>query len=276
MTTPTREKPETPEEVKLTRASFRRYLATSNRRVPRAVRWLYRRVNNFSVPAPRLVVKPMLWGYLVLRFLVFFFRRVFIAEPLFKAYCKRYGRNLRTDIYVHWVMGKGDIILGDNVLVDGKCSFSFAHRFVDRPVLEIGDGTGIGHNCSFTVAKRITIGRNCGLASGCWILDSSGHSVGAAERIADAKTHTWKPPSADDVHEVVIGDNVWIGGHCSIFPGVTIGEGSIISAGSVVRIPVPPYSLVAGNPGKIICKVPGAPKVTDSQPPAPPAESRSP
>ena len=262
MTTSVTGNPETTEEVKLTRKSYRRYLATSDEPLPRAIRWLYRHRNRVSLPAPRIVVKPMLWFYLGLRSVVYFFRRVFIAEPLFKAYCTRYGRNLRTDIFVHWVMGKGEIILGDDVLIDGKCTFSFASRFVDRPVLEIGSGTVISHACSLTVAKRIKIGRNCGITRECSIMDSSGHPVSAASRVVDQSQHKWAPPSDDDVQEVVIGDYVWVGQRSIIFPGVTIGEGSIISAGSVVRIKaIPPYSLVAGNPAKVICRLPDAPNV---------------
>ena len=265
MTTAVTGKPETTEEVKLTRKSFRRYLATSDKPVPRAIRWLYRHQNSVSVPAPRIVVKPMLMIYLGLRFVVFFFRRVFIAEPLFKAYCTRYGRNLRTGIFIHWIMGKGDIIIGDNVLIGGKCSLSFASRFVDRPVLEIGSGSVISHGCSLTVGKRITIGRNCGITRECSIMDTSGHPVGAASRVVDHTQHKWAPPSDDDVQEVTICDNVWVGQRSIIFPGVTIGEGSIISAGSVVRIKViPPYSLVAGNPAKVICKLPEAPNVEEA------------
>jgi acetyltransferase-like isoleucine patch superfamily enzyme len=204
----------------------------------------------------------MLWIYLGLRFVVFFFRRVFIAEPLFKAYCARYGRNLRTGIFVHWIMGKGDIIVGDHVLVDGKVTFGFGYRFVDRPVLEIGSGTVIGHGCTIIVCKRVTIGRNCGISGEILIRDSSGHPVSAANRIVDETQHKWTPPSDEEVQEVIIGDNVWVGNRAIILPGVTIGEGSIISTGSVVRMKViPPYSLVAGNPAKIICRLPGAPNV---------------
>lgn len=264
MTTAVTGNPEPKEEIKLTRKSFRRYLATSDKPVPRAVRKLYHG-NRVSVPAPRIVVKPMLGIYLGLRFVVFFFRRVFIAEPLFKAYCARYGRNLRTGIFTHWVQGKGDIIVGDNVLFDGKSVFTFASRFVDRPVLEVGSGSVISHGCTLTVGKRITIGRNCGITNGCTIMDSSGHPVGAASRIVDQNQNKWAPPSADDVQEVIIGDNVWVGQRSIILPGVTIGEGSIISAGSVVRIKViPPYSLVSGNPAKVICKLPGAPSVEEA------------
>ena len=55
-----------------------------------------------------------------------------------------------------------------------------------------------------------------------------------------------------EVRPIAIGDNVWIGGRAVIFPGVTIGEGSIVSACAVVTADVPPYSIVAGNPARRI------------------------
>ena len=50
---------------------------------------------------------------------------------------------------------------------------------------------------------------------------------------------------------ITIGNDVWIGGHSTILPGVTIGDGAVIAAGSVVTTDVPPRSLVAGNPAKV-------------------------
>jgi acetyltransferase-like isoleucine patch superfamily enzyme len=132
------------------------------------------------------------------------------------------------------------------VEVDGKCSFSFATRFCDAPTLTIGDNTGIGAGCAFTVGKRIDIGRHCRIAPGVWIFDSSGHPADPAARLAGL------PPSDNEVRPVTVGDNVWIGGHSIIFPGVTIGDGSVIAAGSVVMSDVPPYTIVAGNPARKI------------------------
>ena len=51
---------------------------------------------------------------------------------------------------------------------------------------------------------------------------------------------------------VVIGDNVWIGDKVTVLPGVTIGDGAVIAANAVVTKDVPAYSVVAGNPAKII------------------------
>ena len=61
---------------------------------------------------------------------------------------------------------------------------------------------------------------------------------------------------------MTIGDNVWIGRHSMIFPGVTIGDGCIISAGAVVVSDVPAYTVVAGNPTRRV----GTLKAPDSDP----------
>jgi acetyltransferase-like isoleucine patch superfamily enzyme len=231
------------------RPSLRRRLATSQGSLARFLRWAYRSVNRFSVPAPKIIVKPLLWLFLLLRNAYYFAARVFFCEPLFKAYCAKYGKNIHTGCYLHWINGKGDIILGDNVTLDGKCSIVFAARFSDRPTLQIGDNSGIGHGCSFTIGKLISIGRNCLLSGDITIMDSNAHDTDPATRSAH------KPPRPEDVRPVIIRDEVWIGRQCIIFPGVKIGEGSVISAGSVVRTHVPPYCVVAGNPAKVMFRL---------------------
>jgi acetyltransferase-like isoleucine patch superfamily enzyme len=240
--------------------SLYQFLATSDHPAARAVRGLRRGIQGVTLPAPRLVVKPMLWAFLGLRFVYFFGKRILICEPLFKAYCRRYGRGVRTGVYIHWVQGKGDIILGDDVLVDGKCTFNFAARFTARPTLMVGDHTEIGHNCRFSVGRQITIGRNCHIASDVWLLDSSGHPSDPEARLAGL------PPSSEEVRPVVVEDNVWIGSWSIIFPGVTIGAGSIVSAGSVVTGDVPLNTMVAGNPARKVRSLAVARAVADGQP----------
>ena len=55
--------------------------------------------------------------------------------------------------------------------------------------------------------------------------------------------------------EVIIGDNVWIGDKCTILPNVHIGDGVIVAANSVVTKDVPPYSVVGGDPAKVLKKI---------------------
>ena len=231
------------------RPSLYRRLATSQERLPRLLRSVRRSVQRIGVPAPRVIVRPILWLFLGMRTTYHFLARVCICEPLFKAYCTKYGRNLHTGESLHWVTGKGRIILGDNVCFDGKTSIGFGARFADYPTLEVGDNTGIGHGCQFTIGKRVSIGSNTTISGGTLIMDSNGHSVDPVLRWQNSA------PAEEDVRPVVIGDGVWIGLRCIIFPGVKIGDGSVVSAGSVVRSHVPPYSVVAGNPAKVMFRL---------------------
>jgi acetyltransferase-like isoleucine patch superfamily enzyme len=213
-------------------------LAVANHPGARAARRLRKAVVNATLPAPRVAFVPVLQAYLGVRSLYWYLKRLLVAEPLFKAYCARCGRGVRTGVYVHFVEGHGRIEVGDEVLVDGRCAFTFAARFSPCPTLTIGDYTSIAHNCSFTIADRISIGRGCMVAGDVVMFDSPGHAVDPVRRAMGL------PPTANQVRPITIGDNVWIGRGAIICPGVTIGDNSVISAGSVVAHDVPANTLV--------------------------------
>lgn len=86
--------------------------------------------------------------------------------------------------------------------------------------------------------KSITIGKGAKISHNVTIMDGDGHFI---------EYDGYTP-----VKPVVIEDHVWIGTKSIILKGVTIGEGSIVAAGSVVTKDVPAYTLVAGNPAKVI------------------------
>src|SRR5579862_7727985 len=94
---------------------------------------------NLSLPAPRVLTLPMRWTYVKVRAIYWFLLRVLVCEPIFKSYCKQVGRNVHTDIHVPFVTGQGDIVAGDDVLIDGYVSIKFAARFSDCPRFAIGD-----------------------------------------------------------------------------------------------------------------------------------------
>jgi serine acetyltransferase len=221
-----------------------RFIALSDHWLARFGRRIYCKVLSFSVPTPRLIAWSFLQVVLTLRSVYYFIARTLFCEPFFKAYCTEYGKNLHTGVYLHWVKGPGKIIVGDNVTVDGKCSFLFALRYSDAPTLMLGDGTGIGHNCSFTIGKQITIGRHCRIASGVSMFDTPGHPSDPEARLAGL------PARTEEVVPISIGNNVWIGSRSIIYPGVTVGDGSVVAMGSVVMSNVAPNVLVAGNPAR--------------------------
>lgn len=227
--------------------------------VGRLLRSAYRAVRGASVPAPVLIVKPILAVYVAIRGLWYVGYRILVCEPLFKAYCHQYGRRLHTGSFVHWVKGRGRIIVGDDVLLDGKISFGFAARFTEHPTLTIGDRTGIGHGCSFTVGRAITIGADCRIAGSVRFFDSNGHPADPERR------RRGEPPDPDSVKPITVADNVWIGFGAIVFPGVSIGEGSVVSAGSVVLSDVPANTIVAGNPARRIGNLTNAPNAVSKE-----------
>jgi acetyltransferase-like isoleucine patch superfamily enzyme len=221
-------------------------LSSSSAPAAQAARRLHRGIRMFTLPRCAPVVAPVMWTFVAARTAWHFAYRVLVCEPFFKAACTSCGRGVRTDVYIHWIQGRGNLIVGDDVLMDGKCSISFASRYSANPTLTIGDHSGIGHGCRFTIGKRITIGQHCRIAADVWMFDSPGHPLDAAARQAgDA-------PRPDDVRPITIGDNVWIGGRAIIHPGVTIGDHSIVSAGAVVMSDVPAHAVVAGNPARAV------------------------
>lgn len=90
----------------------------------------------------------------------------------------------------------------------------------------------------------ITVGNNCQITMGVRIFT---HGGGQPVRR--------QIPDYDAFGKVVINDYVYIGNNSLIMPGVTIGENSIVAAGSIVTKSVPPNTVVAGNPAKIVCSV---------------------
>ena len=224
-------------------------LANSPHPLAHTLKRVYRSVWEISLPAPRVLVVPLLWVVLALRTVVWFILRVFWAEPLFKAYCHSHGRRVHTGISLHYVLGRGRIELGDDVTIVGKCSFIFAARYSPEPTLRIGSRVGIGHGCSFSVGKSITIGDDCRLSGFIVMMDSSGHpSEPEGRKRGD-------PAPDDSVRPIVIGNNVWIGNNVTILPGVTIGDNAVIASGSVVTAAVPANSLMLGNPARRMASV---------------------
>lgn len=104
----------------------------------------------------------------------------------------------------------------------------------------IGDGSYITADATILCTSEVTIGRECALAWGLMIMDTDFHEVVRADR-------PWR-----DRAPVHIGDHVWVGAQVTILKGVTIGDGAVIAARSVVTHDVPARTLVGGNPAEAI------------------------
>jgi len=106
----------------------------------------------------------------------------------------------------------------------------------------IGDYVGIS-GATVSVASEIKIGNHVLIGTGVIITDSDAHPIHPADRRGSGQTK---------VQKVSIEDDTFIGARSLILKGVTVGRGSVVGAGSVVTRNVEPYSVVAGNPAKVV------------------------
>jgi maltose O-acetyltransferase len=107
--------------------------------------------------------------------------------------------------------------------------------------LSIGEGTTINVDCFFDCLGKVHLGRRVMLGMGVTIVTSD-HPMGADGR----------PEPLPVARDVVIGDGVWLGARSMILPGVTVGEGAVISAGSVVSRDCRPFGVYAGVPARLV------------------------
>ena len=129
--------------------------------------------------------------------------------------------------------------LGDYSVVE---SFACINNAVGDVI--IGDHTRIGlHN---TIIGPVTIGSHVNLAQGITIT-ALNHNFYDSEKRIDQQGISTK--------EVVLEDDIWVGANAVILPGVTIGKHAVVAAGAIVTKDVPPHSLVAGVPAKVIRQI---------------------
>lgn len=102
--------------------------------------------------------------------------------------------------------------------------------------LVLGKGSYINSDCKIRCHKKITIGEGCAISHDFTIMDSNVHFINGIKK----------------TEPVEIGNNVWIGTRVTILPGVRVGDGAVIAAGSIVTHNVPSHALVGGVPAKVI------------------------
>lgn len=110
--------------------------------------------------------------------------------------------------------------------------------------IEIGENSFINHNSCFLDCAKIKIGKHCFIGPNCGFYTAI-HPLIVEQR--NKGLETAKP--------ITIKDNVWIGGDVTILPGVTIGEGSVIGAKSLVDKDIPSGVVAAGNPCRVIKRI---------------------
>jgi len=161
------------------------------------------------------------------------------------------GRNTVLNPFGIKKISNSEIIIGNSSIIFGNLATEKGGSKI-----QISDRVFIGRSV-LVASKSIIIEENVLISSNCFITDNDGHSLDYRVRRNDVINRlrgckNWKNIKDKPVR---ICKNSWIGYGSIILKGVTIGEGSIVGAGSVVTSSVPPFTVVAGNPAKVLRRI---------------------
>ncbi len=150
-----------------------------------------------------------------------------------------------------FIKNEGEISIGDGFKAKSGLSFTpiggdtkLKIIVTKNAVLDIGSNVGMS-NSTIYCTNKISIGNYVLIGNSCKIWDTNFHSIDPEERCFNGDREILSAP-------VIIEDKAFVGGGVTILKGVTIGENSIIAAGSVVTKSVPPNQIWGGNPAQFI------------------------
>ena len=173
-----------------------------------------------------------------------------INRMILKSHGVVFGKNIQIPSKVSWLIRGARITIGDNFyLSSGNGVNPIASNLQADVYVEPGATLTIGNNVGMSstrlwIHESARIGNNVKIGGCVLITDTDAHPMDYMARRSSNEGTKSAP--------VVIEDDVWVGAHCIILKGVTIGARSIIGAGSVVTKSIPADCVAAGNPCRVI------------------------
>ena len=169
--------------------------------------------------------------------------------PLFQSQLTAPARRLYLYGGIPFIVGSVRITVGEGCRIAGNTSIMGRTSGDQMPELVVGDNIDIGWGSTLAVGRRIEIGNNVRLAAAVQLLGYPGHPIDAAARATG--THE----TDDQVGDIILEDDVWLATRVMVMPGVRIGRGTIVAAGSVVTRDLPPDVIAAGVPAVVNRKI---------------------
>ncbi len=206
-------------------------------------------IRGASFPAPRVMTKPLYYGYCSVLTLISTMVRVFWWTPLFKGRLVHSGANLYLYGGLPYISGPVEIELGKNCRVSGHSTFSGRSVAKTTPKLTVGNNVDIGWMTTIAVGSNVVIGNNVRIAGRTLLAGYPGHPLDAKARAAGL------PETDDQVGDIILEDDVWLATGVSVMSDVRIGHSTIVAAGSVVTHDLPANVLAGGIPAKVIAQL---------------------
>ncbi|KGJ86543.1 acyltransferase [Colwellia psychrerythraea] len=224
----------------------KQWAKTSDSFLALLIKKLWFKIKTIEMPNIPVVFKLLYFIHLVLKQTISDVLRIIYYTPLLKSRLKNNPKQLYLYGGLPVVIGSLDIVMGDRVRLAAMTTISGRAVGQYIPQLIIGDNVGIAWRTSISVGKTIIIGNNVRIAGDCYLAGYPGHPVNAELRALG------KPDEESQVGDIILEDDVWLATGVKVMPGVTIGRGTIVAAGSVVTKSLPSYVLAGGVPAKIL------------------------
>ena len=224
----------------------KQWAKTSDHIFAQLIKKLWFKIKAIEMPNIPFVFKPLYFIHLVLKQTISDVMRIVYYTPLLKSRLKNNPKQLYLYGGLPVIIGSLDIVMGDKVRLAAMTTICGRTVGQSIPQLIIGDNVGIAWRTSISVATKITIGNNVRIAGDCYLAGYPGHPINAKLRAQG------KPEHDSQVGEITLEHDVWLASGVKVMPGVTIGHGTIVAAGSVVTKSLPSYVLAGGIPAKII------------------------
>lgn len=215
--------------------------------------FILKSARNIELPTPRIANVLLYHLHTSTTNLVSGLMRFLYWTPAFKGRVNHCGKQLYLYGGLPFVSGPLHMSIGNQCRISGHTTFTGCSQPLpgnQQPQLIIGDNVDVGWQSTIAVGQRVILGDNVRIASGAFLFGYSGHPLDAKRRALG---------EGDDPHQIgdiLLEQDVWLGTNVTVKGGVTIGQGSVIAAGSVVTKSVPPFSIAAGNPARIVGKIP--------------------
>ncbi len=223
--------------------------ARQGRGVMRFARPVWRKMLGFRVPVFRPLAALLYAERHAQAIVLPLVAQKFYREPLLRYRCAHVGERLHLEGAMPQIFGDGRIELGDDVLIGSRCTWVVGFKVSQGAELIVGDRVSLNFQNMISVARSVRIGDDTMVAGGVQIYDNISHPLSPSRRLRhDSFTLEESAP-------VVIGKNVWLGTRSIIMRGVTIGDHSVVAAGSIVTRDVPPYTLAGGSPAKVLKEI---------------------
>lgn len=223
-------------------------VATHSASAQRPTRRLLKRLAGTAVPLPRVLART-LYRERTLRHLLWRgFKSKLYYEPMLRAQATRVGTGLMLYDDIPKLFGQLDIKIGHRVRLEGDHSWVGMHESLGTSELVIGDDTYLGYQVLLYVGRSIRFGRHILVANRVQFFGYDAHPTDPFKRAANL--------APDDANgTIAVDDYAWISNNVTIVKNVRIGAGAIVAAHSVVTRDVPPLTVVAGNPARVVREI---------------------